>query len=364
MPQHTRARWAQLRVGVLAIVALALVGYLIILLSGNTGLFGGNSNIYTYMADSGDLAEGAPVRLNGIVVGKVRKIDLSGSNEPERVIKIDLEIQDKYMSAIPVDSEAQISAGNLLGTKYINVTKGKNPQHIQAGAELKSANVAEFQDVVRQSYSAVAALQGVVGKLSTLLDSIQNGEGSIGKLLKDPALYDKAVGIVNEGNKLIATLNSTKGTVGKWINDDQFYNDTRLTIQKLNDLLEGLQQGQGTAGKLLKDPAMYNDFQGTIADVRKSLGEINKMLADVNAGKGTAGKLLKSDDLSNQLHDSIARLDSILDKVNNGQGTIGQLLNNPSLYESLDGTSREMTGFMKDFRANPKKFLSIKLHLF
>ena len=31
-----------------------------------------------------------------------------------------------------------------------------------------------------------------------------------------------------------------------------------------------------------------------------------------------------------------------LDKINSGQGTIGQLLVNPSLYESLDGTMREM----------------------
>ena len=33
----------------------------------------------------------------------------------------------------------------------------------------------------------------------------------------------------------------------------------------------------------------------------------------------------------------------LMDKINNGQGTLGQLLlNNPSLYESLDGTVREL----------------------
>jgi phospholipid/cholesterol/gamma-HCH transport system substrate-binding protein len=58
------------------------------------------------------------------------------------------------------------------------------------------------------------------------------------------------------------------------------------------------------------------------------------------------------------------KLDSILDKINSGQGTIGQLLVNPQLYESLDGTTREMQGLLKDFRANPKKFLRIKLGLF
>ncbi len=60
----------------------------------------------------------------------------------------------------------------------------------------------------------------------------------------------------------------------------------------------------------------------------------------------------------------MGRLDALLDKINNGQGTISQLLNNPSLYESLDGTTREMHGLMKDFRSNPKKFLHIKVSIF
>ena len=60
----------------------------------------------------------------------------------------------------------------------------------------------------------------------------------------------------------------------------------------------------------------------------------------------------------------MGRLDTLLDKVNGGQGTLGQLLVNPSLYETLDSTTKEMNGLMKDFRSNPKKFLRIQLKLF
>jgi phospholipid/cholesterol/gamma-HCH transport system substrate-binding protein len=76
------------------------------------------------------------------------------------------------------------------------------------------------------------------------------------------------------------------------------------------------------------------------------------------------GKLLKSDDLHNQLQATMGRLDMLLDKVNSGQGTIGQLLVNPSLYQNLDSTTREINGLMKDFRADPRKFLRIKLAIF
>jgi phospholipid/cholesterol/gamma-HCH transport system substrate-binding protein len=61
---------------------------------------------------------------------------------------------------------------------------------------------------------------------------------------------------------------------------------------------------------------------------------------------------------------TLDRLNTALDKVNSGQGTIGQLMVNPALYENLVTTSAEVKGLMKDFRANPKKFLSIKMHIF
>jgi len=64
------------------------------------------------------------------------------------------------------------------------------------------------------------------------------------------------------------------------------------------------------------------------------------------------------------LEDTMSRVDGMLDKINSGEGTLGQLLLNPALYESMDGTMREVQGMMKDFRANPKKFLTIQLKLF
>ena len=109
----------------MAIAALAILGYLIFLLTGSQGFFQGKVEIYTYLGDSSDLADGAPVRLNGIDIGKVKDVRLSGSNDPRRIIRIDLEIDNDFMHAIPVDSQAKISAGNLLGTKYHQYHQGQ-----------------------------------------------------------------------------------------------------------------------------------------------------------------------------------------------------------------------------------------------
>ena len=74
-------------------------------------------------------------------------------------------------------------------------------------------------------------------------------------------------------------------------------------------------------------------------------------------------KLLNSSELHDQLVVSMGKLNNVLDKVNNGDGTIGRLMNDPSLFEGFDGTTRELQGLLKDFRANPKKFLTIQLKL-
>jgi phospholipid/cholesterol/gamma-HCH transport system substrate-binding protein len=360
MPTQEKKRWAQLKVGLLAVTALALLAVLIFLMTSSKGLFKSRSEIFTYLDDSAAIAEGAPVRLNGIAAGKVAGVNLTGSTEPNRIVRVTMEVDNEFLPSIPVDSQAGIAAENLLGTKYINIKKGRSQTAVKAGAELKSIDTREFDEVVQQGYSALTALDGILKKLDGILTSVQVGQGTIGKLLSDEELYRKLVAIASETQKVIATLNSDQGTLGKLMHDDSLYTDLRGTIARVDMLLSSLQQdlqGQGTVGKLMKDPALYDEARSTIGDVRK-------LLAGIDQGQGTVGKLLKSDDLHNQLQATMGRLDALLDKVNSGQGTIGQLLVNPALYESFDATTRELNGLLKDFRANPKKFLRIKLALF
>ncbi len=357
MALQTKKRWAQLKVGLLAISSLCILAALIFLMTSSTGFFTKRSKVYTFLDDSAAVAVSAPVRLNGITVGKVSDVSLSGSNQPNRIVRVTLDVDNNFLPSIPVDSQAALAAENLLGTKYINIKKGRSATPVSPGAEIKSLDTREFDDVVQQGYSTLASLNGIFKKLDGILDAIQVGHGTIGKLLSNDELYNKVIGITDETRRVIAALDSQEGTLGKLMHDDSLYTDLRGTLARVNTLADGLQQGDGTLGKLLKDPALYEDTRATIADVRQ-------MLAGINQGQGTVGKLLKSDDLHNQLQATMGRLDMLLDKVNNGQGTIGQLLVNPSLYQNLDSTTREINGLMKDFRANPKKFLRIKLAIF
>lgn len=357
MPIQNRATWARLKVGILAIFAMTILAVLIFLITGNTSFFESQVQVYTYMADAAALTNGAPVNLDGIPIGKVNAIRLSGEKDPMRLVRIDMQIPQRRLRDIPSDSVASISSANVLGTKYINIKSGKSSMTVQAGGELPSLNTGEIQDLVQQGFGVMNSLQDTIQRVDKIVGLVENGKGSIGKLLVDETLYNNLLAILAQVKGLADTLNSNKGTLGLLLNNRDIYDQFSGTLKRVDSIVEDVQNGQGTAGKLLKDPALYNQFLDTAKGV-------HQLVDDLNAGKGTAGQLLKSEDLSNQLKATLAKIDSIIDKVNSGQGTIGQLLVNQQLYDNLNGATRQMHLLMQDFRANPKKFLRIKLSIF
>lgn len=357
MPTQNRVTWARLKVGILAIFAMSILAVLIFLITGQTNLFERQVQIYTLMADAAALTTGAPVNLDGVPIGKVKAIRLSGLKDPMRLVRIDMQIPERRLKDIPSDSLASISSANVLGTKYINIKTGRSTTTVAPNQEIPSVNTGEIQDLVQQGFGVMNSLQDTIQRVDKIVGLVENGQGSIGKLLVDDTLYKHILQIVDAANQLVETFNSNKGTVGLLLNNRELYDNFQATLNRIDNIVQQLQNGQGTAGKVLKDPALYNEAEDTVKGLRQ-------MVDDLNAGKGTAGQILKSEELSNQLKATIAKIDMLLDKVNSGQGTIGQLLVNPQLYDNLNGASRQMHLLMQDFRANPKKFLRIKLAIF
>ncbi|MBV8071381.1 MAG: MCE family protein [Acidobacteriaceae bacterium] len=358
MPSKEKVSLAQLRVGILGIVALACVALIIFLLTGNMTWFQKQIPLHVYTSDAAGLTEGAPVRINGIDAGKVDRVQLSGETIPQRVIKIDFDVNQPMLKEIPKDSLATIGSDNLLGsTKFLQITKGTSPEAIAPGATLKAQNTQQFDALVAQGFNVLDSAQDILQKLQGIVAQVEVGKGTIGKLLVDETLYNNLNNTVAQVQQLASTLNTRTGTIGKLINDDTLYREANDVINRINSLTQGLQQGQGTAGLLLKDPKMYNDLDASIT-------QLNTVLTNLNQGKGTAGQLLKDDKIANQISSTLTRVNTTLDKVNSGQGTIGQLLVNPALYNELTGTTRELHDLLRDFRANPKKFLQIHLKIF
>ena len=349
----------------MAAVAMAILGVLIFLLTGSGGIFTSYATIYTYMDDSAAMAPSTAVRLNGIVIGKIDRIDFSGLNEKGKIVVIRMDIRRDKLSQIPEDSIAGVDAANLLGDKYINITKGKSTRAVRDGGTLRSLEAQDIPELMSRAGDVLGAFQLSVNRFNSLLGEIEAGHGNLGKFIKDEQLYNELNGAASEARQLVATVNSGKGTLGRLLKDEELYEEIRSPIKRIDSILSDAQAGQGTLGKLLKDPALFDESRQTVADIRRLINvDLKKIVDELNAGQGTAGKLLKDDELYRRMSQLVANLNTSIEKLNAGQGTLGQLMVNAQLYDSLNGATREAQSLLKDIRANPKKFLRIKLGLF
>src|SRR5580704_4539489 len=323
MPDRTKIRWSQLRVGVIAITAFAILFVMVFLLTSTKGgIFKHDVLLRTYMDDASGLGDGTAVRLNGITIGYLDGLELTGSRDPKRAVGFDMLVKPEYLPQIPVDSVVGIGAANLLGDKFLNITKGQSPDHVKEGSELKPLESQDIPELLKQMATLLNTFETAVNRVDSLLAGVEAGQGNLGKLLKDEGLYNTINAITAEGQKLLTDIRTGNGTLTKLIYDDKLYQEVRAPLQRIDAILADVQGGQGTAGKLLKDPALFDEAKQTIAD-------LNKLIADVNAGKGTVGKALKDDEMYSKAVTLVNRLDNTLAKIAGGQGTVGQLLVNP-----------------------------------
>ena len=358
MPDHSKVHWSQLRVGVVAISAFAILFVMVFLLTSTKGgIFQHEVLLRTYMDDASGLGDGTAVRLNGIAIGYLDRLELTGSRDPKRAVGFDMLVQPEYLAQIPIDSVGGSGAANLLGDKFLNITRGQSPEHVKPGAELKPLESQDIPELLKQMATLLSTFQTSVNRVDNLLAGVEAGKGNLGKLLKDEDLYNTINAITEEGKKLLTDVRTGNGTLSKLIYDPKLYDEARAPLQRMDAILAGVQSGQGTVGKALKDPALFDEAKQTIA-------ELDKLLAGVQAGQGTVGKAVKDEELYRQAVTLVNRLDDTLAKISGGQGTVGQLLVNPQLYDTLNSTTGEVQELVKAIRANPKKFLSIQMHIF
>lgn len=357
MPSPQKVAWSQLRVGIMAIVALSLLAVLIFLMTGSENPFEEKATLYTYMMDSAAMTTGSAVRLNGILIGKVKKIEITGDPDNSRAIRMTLAVDRSALPLIPEDSIVGFSAENVLGTKFLNIRRGTSPRPIQNGGTLRARDDKDFLEVVQSAMPLLDSLQTILRRVDGLIGHIESGRGNLGKLIKDETLYNRINTTLADVQAVTSAVREGKGTIGHLVYDEGLYRDLRQTLARFDSLAAGLERGEGTAGKLLKDPALYDELRATSKELHTLIGNLNR-------GEGTAGKLLRDETLHNRLVATLDRINSTIDRINAGQGTIGQLMVNPALYENLTATSAQVSALMRDFRANPKKFLTIQLKLF
>ncbi len=361
MPSQQEVKWSQLKVGVIMLVALVLLCTLLFLMarSSGMGVFSKKLIADAYFQNSNELKPGGEVQFQGVTIGEVTKVLVS--TDPARrlaPVHVVMKIDPKFQDSLRKDSTASLSKVGLVGDTVVEINSqfAKGPL-LQDGDQLPSNEPTDIDAVMKSSKTTLDTLNGTLARLNTVVAGLQNGEGTAGQLIKNPALYNNANETILQLRALATDINEGKGSVGKLMHDDQLYNRLDDTANKLDGIASKLSSGKGTAGKLLNDDTLYNNLNSTLVHA-------NSILAEADAGKGGLGLLVKDPKFAKRLDETVTRLDALVTGIDDGRGTIGKLATDDAAYNNLNKLLTESTTLVTMIRQDPKKYLTIHMKIF
>jgi phospholipid/cholesterol/gamma-HCH transport system substrate-binding protein len=359
LPSQKQLKWSELRVGVTVIVASLTLAFLLFLMSGTGGFFTKHITLVSYFDNASGLRVGAPVRLSGVDIGNVSGIRVVADKDKQITpVEVLMKVSMKYSFDLRRDSVTSLDTAGVLGETYLDIDSSQAIGPVVTNGDTLPTHVhPDFNEVVRSSQSTLQNMDALLKRADRILAFAESGKGSLGKLIYDPTLYDRFSQTVTEFKGVVDEIAQGNGSLGKLINNNDAYNKFVATLDRINQVADDLQAGKGSAGKFLKDPALYNNANDTIANLKK-------VSEDINAGKGTLGRLTKDEDLANKLNTTITKLAALTTELEDGKGTAGRLFKDDTLYNNANQMLIETQGLIKAIRENPKKYLSIKLHIF
>lgn len=359
MPSQQQVKWSQLRVGLTVIFASLVLALLLFLMSGTSGLFSKRITLVSFFDNASGLRVGAPVRLSGVDIGNVAGIRVVADKDKQATpVEVIMKVSTKYGFNLHRDSITSLNTAGVLGETFMDIDSSQalGPP-AQDGDTLRTSFHPDFNEVVRSSQSTLQNMDALLKRADRILAFAESGKGSLGKLIYDPTLYDRLSQTVAELKSVVDEISKGQGSLGQLINSNDAYNKFVATLDKMNGVVDDLQAGKGTAGKFLKDPALYDNANQTIANLKQ-------VSQDLNAGKGTAGRLLKDEELAKKLDTTLTKLAALTSDLEAGKGTAGKLFKDETLYTNANHMLEETQELIKAIRQDPKKYLSIKLHVF
>jgi phospholipid/cholesterol/gamma-HCH transport system substrate-binding protein len=176
---------------------------------------------------------GAPVRLAGVKVGDVKDISISYVDE-DSPPRVELLIWIKSGIQIYSDSIAYINTLGLLGEKYLEIIPGsKRSVVLKEGEGFLGKDSVSMAQVTELGYQIASKIDRVISSLDTMLDDPEV-KGFFKETLKNSQRLTEEFGRLSTSAwEILNRINRGEGTVGKLLSDEGLYNDLEGFVQDL-----------------------------------------------------------------------------------------------------------------------------------
>ncbi|RYE91964.1 MAG: MCE family protein [Myxococcales bacterium] len=325
-------------VGAFVLLGIVATAGVVITIGNERRAFDRKVEFETAFADVQGLKEGAPVRLSGIDIGKVKSVE-HGKSPTDDKLYVRLQVVSSEAGRIREDSVVSLANKGLLGDKMIEITPGSPGRPaLPPGATVRSEAPADYasmlSDVREMSAQAKVALgnvekvtasladegtrrdmQQAVHSFNVLLTSVSSGQGYAGRFLNDPAEADRVSHAIVEMGRTAQKLSAT--------------------LDNVNSLVDRVKTGPGTAHSLIYD----TDANKAVSQIGEAAGEAAIAMRQVREGNGLARGLLYGgpgqEKFAENLTAASGDLRLIMRDIRAGKGTLGGLLVDPSIYEDM-----------------------------
>jgi phospholipid/cholesterol/gamma-HCH transport system substrate-binding protein len=290
--------------GAFVIGGLLLFGFGLFLIGNRRMLFSKSADYYTEFAQVNALEAGAKVRVGGMDAGEV--VEILVPQGPRSKFRLKFRIVEKLFPVIRTDSVASIATDGLLGNKFLLIdigTTGLAPP----GWALPSREPFEIGDLLTKIRETVTAIDKTVGEVKgdvadatkTVAESAKHVDQIIVAAQDPIEKFTAATNKISEdAGAIVARVRAGEGTIGKLVNDDAVYNSVSRSAKEVEQALGNLRQTSTDVKELVsrfKSGDVPADLEKTMKNVSESSERIQVMVAGFQpmpgGGEGVAGDL-------------------------------------------------------------------------
>lgn len=260
-------------VGFFMMMILLALGFFTIVLS-QENIFSTNYSLTVVFDQVTGLIKGDKVYVKGVDVGRVKSLAVQRDG-------VHAELTLDYPVQLHEDYKILVTPSSVLGGKFVEIHEGSaDKPALPEGAPVVGSGPADFIAELTEGVKAVReSLEGggVLGNLEESMDNIKEltrrlraGEGTIGKLLTEDAIYTNLLAVSDR-------LAKGEGTLGRLMSsDDKLYRDLSDTVASLKETAETINRGEGTLGKLIKDDGVYKQVDGLMGEIRAAVDDLRE----------------------------------------------------------------------------------------
>ncbi len=262
------------RLGIFIFIGTILLVISIFMLGSKENLFIRTIEVKTYFNQIEGLKPGAPVRLSGYDIGSVSSISLV--DEQSGNVEVKMRIDNRLKHFIRLDSRAAVETEGLVGKKIISISPGSpNLAVIDEGGIIQSKDPINIASIVEESEAVISYLRDLTKDLSEIVRKVNQGEGTIGKIVNDDRLYNAAVRITNNADKSLTVLTERLSEITDIIVNtsgsiEAIVANVDTAIFDARNLLNRVEQGEGALGLLIADQSVADSIQIIINNLVKT----------------------------------------------------------------------------------------------